>query len=178
MNSTPSRSSYEINAEAAGGQYIAPTVRSDLYEAAACAAHPTTFNSSQSGGNGGGGGPGNSSLSLITLSSGFASVQQLPEFPTFAEYGRYLEPTISEERFHSLLTMYRAHAQRIMDSVNKFSFAEVIVCIITMFLYDKFLRIWPFEARPRYKRKKINFCLYRTLFLYVPGRAQWFDPRQ
>ena len=32
---------------------------------------------------------------------------------------------ISQAQFQSLVTMYRAHSQRIMDSVNKFSFVEI-----------------------------------------------------
>ena len=87
-------------------------------------------------GNGGGGANYNSSsansastatafTSLKAVPSGFASVQQLPEFPTFNDFEPYLDPLITEDQFLSLLTMYRAHSQRIMDSVNKFSFVEV-----------------------------------------------------
>ena len=59
------------------------------------------------------------------IPSGFASVQQLPDFPSFADFSPYLDPLITEDQFQSLVTMYRAHSQRIMDSVNKFSFIEV-----------------------------------------------------
>ena len=73
---------------------------------------------------GSGGLPTNLSKSII--SSGFASIQHLPEFPTYRGFSRYLDETISEERFQTLMTMYRAHSQRIMDSINKFSFVEVL----------------------------------------------------
>ena len=56
---------------------------------------------------------------------GFASVQLLPEFPSFNDFSPYLDPMISQAQFQSLVTMYRAHSQRIMDSVNKFSFVEI-----------------------------------------------------
>ena len=64
-------------------------------------------------------------LSKSIISSGFTSIQQLPEFPTYRGFSRCLDEIISEERFTTLMTMYRAHSQRIMDSINKFSFVEV-----------------------------------------------------
>lgn len=67
----------------------------------------------------------NNSSNMLSLSSGFASVQQLPEFPGFGDFARHTCPTIPPDRFQTLITMYRAHAQRIMDSVNKFSFSEI-----------------------------------------------------
>ena len=36
-----------------------------------------------------------------------------------------LDPMISQAQFQSLVTMYRAHSQCIMDFVNKFSFVEI-----------------------------------------------------
>ena len=86
------------------------------------------YNISESANNfvGGGNSGGTCGLSsLKSFSSGFASVQQLPEFPDYEGFSRFLDANISEERFQSLLTMYRAHSQRIMDSINKFSFVEV-----------------------------------------------------
>ena len=86
-------------------------------------------------GSGGNGGPASSitgssgfpNLSKSIISSGYVSLQQLPEFPTYRGFSRYLDEIISEERFQTLMTMYRAHSQRIMDSINKFSFVEVLV---------------------------------------------------
>ena len=70
-------------------------------------------------GNGGGFGGAFPTLKCMT------SVQQLPDFPSFSDFSHYLDPFISEDQFASLCTMYRAHSQRIMDSVNKFSFVEI-----------------------------------------------------
>lgn len=75
----------------------------------------------------GGGGAATANLSIKAFSSsGLASVQQLPEFPSYYDFRPYLDANITEDRFQSLLTMYRAHSQRIMDSINKFSFIEAI----------------------------------------------------
>ena len=85
---------------------------------------PSKLGSGSSGANGG------NAAAFTTLrcmtSTGLTSVQQLPDFPSFSDFSAYLDPFISEEQFASLCTMYRAHSQRIMDSVNKFSFIEVI----------------------------------------------------
>ena len=109
---------------------MAPNV---FYESASSSNNDHHGISSGSGGNGVGpaslnttgssGLPTNLSKSII--SSGFTSIQQLPEFPTYRGFSRCLDEIISEERFTTLMTMYRAHSQRIMDSINKFSFVEV-----------------------------------------------------
>ena len=75
-------------------------------------------------GNGGGISGAFPTLRCMT-STGLTSVQQLPDFPSFSDFSHYLDPYISEDQFASLCTMYRAHSQRIMDSVNKFSFVEI-----------------------------------------------------
>ncbi len=84
---------------------------------------------------------------------GFSSCQQLPEFPTlrqiggaFGDGGSYQQlltapmtslskpppssssppaSSLSSDKIQQLITMYRAHCQRVMDSVNKFSFTEI-----------------------------------------------------
>lgn len=53
----------------------------------------------------------------------FSTVQQLPEFPSFREFAH--ATSIPLDKLQTLITMYRAHCQRIMDSINKFSFSEV-----------------------------------------------------
>jgi len=68
--------------------------------------------------------------------------EQLPEFPTLkdmrpplshafppmvAANNGYEAAAIPWDKVQTLLTMYRAHCQRVMDSVNKFSFSEVIL---------------------------------------------------
>jgi hypothetical protein len=62
-------------------------------------------------------------LPLCSPPSGFATAQQLPDFPSFRDFDR--ASSIPSDKLQTLLTMYRAHCQRIMDSVNKFSFTEV-----------------------------------------------------
>ena len=59
--------------------------------------------------------------------SSFSSVQQLPEFPSIEDFEQsaVIGAKIKGEKLQTLITMYRAHCQRIMDSVNKFSFSEV-----------------------------------------------------
>ena len=74
----------------------------------------------------GGGGAFPSPTLKNVVPSGFASVQLLPDFPSFTDFSPYLEPMISQVQFQSLITMYRAHCQRVMDSVNKFSFVEIV----------------------------------------------------
>ncbi len=61
--------------------------------------------------------------SSSTATAVFAATQQLPEFPSFRDFDR--ASAIPSDKLHTLLTMYRAHCQRIMDSVNKFSFSEI-----------------------------------------------------
>ena len=80
-------------------------------------------------------------LSKSIISSGFTSIQQLPEFPTYRGFSRCLDEIISEERFTTLMTMYRAHSQRIMDSINKFSFVEVNSTFRKIYLFLKVLKI-------------------------------------
>lgn len=57
-------------------------------------------------------------------SSSYAIIQQLPEFPSFKDFA-YQSTSIPTDRFHTLITMYRAHSQRVLDSVNKFNFGEI-----------------------------------------------------
>ena len=63
------------------------------------------------------------SASASFAASTFTAVQTLPEFPSFRDFDR--ASSIPPDKLQTLLTMYRAHCQRIMDSVNKFSFSEV-----------------------------------------------------
>ena len=96
--------------------------------------HSVSCNKQGSSGNGGGGANGGAFPTLrmtstagssSTTSMGLNAIQQLPDFPSFRDFSHYLDPYISEDQFASLCTMYRAHSQRIMDSVNKFSFSEI-----------------------------------------------------
>lgn len=65
-------------------------------------------------------------LSSSSCSSSFASIQQLPDFPSFRDFDRSSSSSgLPSDKLQTLLTMYRAHCQRIMDSVNKFSFSEI-----------------------------------------------------
>ena len=126
-SSSPARSDSN---EQGGGSYILPSSSSFRNESESFSSTQkyggnTVANHGSSAGGAGGGAAASSSLSIKAFSSGFASVQQLPEFPSYYDFRPYLDANISEDRFQSLLTMYRAHSQRIMDSINKFSFIEV-----------------------------------------------------
>ena len=81
--------------------------------------------SSGNGGVGGANGGAFPTLRSAPSSSSSTTYQQLPDFPSFRDFSHYLDHFISEDQFASLSTMYRAHSQRIMDSVNKFSFVEI-----------------------------------------------------
>ena len=48
--------------------------------------------------------------------------------------------TVPVDKFYTLVTMYRAHSQRILDSVNKFNFSEVYVT--GFFFWTKFRNIY------------------------------------
>ena len=65
------------------------------------------------GGSSGGGG-----LSLVSLSSNFASVQQLPAFPSLNDFAHHGDSVLSPEKFQTLITMYRAHSQHVLDLVS------------------------------------------------------------
>ena len=58
-------------------------------------------------------------------SSSFTTMQTLPEFPTLRELD-HAASSIPADKLQTLVMMYRAHCQRIMDSINKFSFTEVM----------------------------------------------------
>ncbi len=73
---------------------------------------------------------------LPPAASGFAYMQQLPPFPGHTEFIRLSGSTLAEDHFQTLITMYRAHAQRVMDSVNKFSFNEVLTNNLSFMLMD------------------------------------------
>ena len=57
-------------------------------------------------------------LSFSPLSSNFASVQPLPAVPTLADFAHQGEAVFPAEKFQTLITMYRAHSQHIMDLVR------------------------------------------------------------
>jgi hypothetical protein len=61
---------------------------------------------------------GDGGLSFSPLSSNFASVQPLPAFPTLADFAHQGEAVFPAEKFQTLITMYRAHSQHIMDLVS------------------------------------------------------------
>jgi hypothetical protein len=60
---------------------------------------------------------------LACATEGFASPQVLPDFPSIDEFPS--GSCISPDKIQTLTMMYRAHCQRVMESVNKFSFSEV-----------------------------------------------------
>ena len=108
--------------------YTFPKVRNDLmtaYNGNNC--NVSSLSVGESGGFSGNSKVGGctSGLSFKSVTSGFASVQILPEFPTYESFSRFLEPNVTEDQFLSLLTMYRAHSERMMESINKFHFVEV-----------------------------------------------------
>ncbi len=78
-----------------------------------------------------------SGLSLLTLSSNFASVQQLPAFPTLNDFAHHGEAVFPAEKFQTLITMYRAHSQHIMDlvSLKKNIFKSLVHLCLNLFLY-------------------------------------------
>ena len=55
--------------------------------------------------------------------SSYAIIQQLPDFPSCTDFSD--QKNVPIDKFYTLITMYRAHSQRILDSVNKFNFGEV-----------------------------------------------------
>ena len=67
-----------------------------------------------------------STSSSSSSSSSYAIIQQLPEFPSCGDFAYYYQcKSVPVDKFYTLVTMYRAHSQRILDSVNKFNFGEV-----------------------------------------------------
>ena len=74
----------------------------------------------------GGGGSTGGGSSGSSIGNTFSSCQQLPEFPGARDFASTSSISIPTEKLQTLITMYRAHCQRIMDSVNKFSFTEVL----------------------------------------------------
>ncbi len=60
-----------------------------------------------------------SGLSLVSLSSNFASVQQLPAFPSLNDFAHHGDSVLSPEKFQTLITMYRAHSQHVLDLVSQ-----------------------------------------------------------
>lgn len=63
------------------------------------------------------------------------SLQVLPEFPSFREFDQ--ASTIPTDKLQTLIMMYRVHCQRIMDSVNKFSFSEVRTSFVSFLSKEK-----------------------------------------
>jgi len=110
--------------------------------------------------------------------SSYAVVQQLPEFPSCAEFAynqcNKTTPAVPVDKFYTLVTMYRAHSQRILDSVNKFNFTEI------PFLLTHFWREIPSHISPYLGQDPvvslIGICdsiLYRTVLRAVlPSPAQ------
>ena len=159
--------------------YTFPKVRNDLmtaYNGNNC--NVSSLSVGESGGFSGNSKVGGctSGLSFKSVTSGFASVQILPEFPTYENFSRFLEPNVTEDQFLSLLTMYRAHSERMMESINKFHFVEVRIfffkkgppfCDLIFIFFRIFVGSLSFQAflartsraHCEFRRRKINRLL-------------------
>ena len=76
-----------------------------------------------SGGGGGGGGGGGSGGAGGGGGAGGKLATRLPEFPSLRDL--CLPPGVPEERVATFIMMYRAHCQRLLDTVIRASFDEV-----------------------------------------------------
>lgn len=89
-------------------------------------------------------------LSLVSLSSNFASVQQLPAFPSLNDFAHHGDSVLSPEKFQTLITMYRAHSQHVLDLVSQ---AKTESC-------KKNSLILSFGFSFNHSQKLINFAIF------------------